>query len=75
MKSDNKAVQLGRVIRELREASGKTLSEFADAIEMDRNSYVAIERGQKRLMLRTLQRIAGVVGVRMSAILRRVEPE
>lgn len=56
----NTAVQkrLGAAIRKAREAAGYSQDTFADAIDMHRAYYSAIERGERNLTLATLARVA-----------------
>jgi transcriptional regulator with XRE-family HTH domain len=66
------AVQIGQVIRARREATGRSQDGFADAIDMHRAYYAAIERGEKKVTLRTLKRVAEGLHVPMSEILREI---
>lgn len=66
------AVQIGRVIRARREATGNSQDRFADAIDMHRAYYAAIERGEKKVTLKTLKRVAEGLDVPMSEILREI---
>lgn len=63
----------GRVLRELREQRGFTQEAFALECEVDRTFVGLIERGQRQPTLTTLYRLAGPLGLRPSALLRRVE--
>lgn len=56
----NSAMQkrLGAAIRLAREAAGHSQDSFADAIDMHRAYYSAIERGERNLTLATLARVA-----------------
>lgn len=56
----NTAIQkrLGAAIRKAREAAGYSQDTFADAIDMHRAYYSAIERGERNLTLATLARVA-----------------
>lgn len=56
----NTAIQkrLGAAIRKAREAMGYSQDTFADAIDMHRAYYSAIERGERNLTLSTLARVA-----------------
>lgn len=55
----NTAIQkrLGAAIRKAREAAGYSQDRFADAIDMHRAYYSAIERGERNLTLATLARV------------------
>jgi len=72
MAKHSMAIQIGRAIRARREAVGKSQDQFADAIDMHRAYYAAIERGEKNVTLRTLKRVAEGLRVRMSEILRDI---
>ena len=72
MPKHSMAIEVGRAIRARREASGKSQDDFADAIDMHRAYYSAIERGEKNVTLRTLKRVAEGLRVRMSEILRDI---
>jgi len=56
----NTAIQkrLGAAIRKAREAAGYSQDTFADAIDMHRAYYSAIERGERNVTLATLARVA-----------------
>jgi len=62
----NAAMQkrLGTAIRKAREEAGYSQDSFADAIEMHRAYYSAIERGERNLTLATLGRVAA--GLKLS---------
>lgn len=49
--------RLGKALRLQREAQGYSQESFADAIDMHRTYYSAIERGEKNLQLDTLQKV------------------
>jgi len=63
------SIRIGRAIRSRREAAGKSQDQFADVIDMHRAYYAAIERGEKKVTLRTLKRVAEGLRVRLSEIL------
>jgi transcriptional regulator with XRE-family HTH domain len=73
MEKHSIAIQIGRAIRTRRKATGSSQDRFADAIDMHRAYYAAIERGEKKLTLRTLKRVAEGLCVRMSEILRDID--
>jgi len=60
----NTAIQkrLGAAIRKAREAASYSQDTFADAIDMHRAYYSAIERGERNLTLATLARVAAGLG-------------
>ena len=66
------SIEIGRAIRSRREASGKSQDQFADVIDMHRAYYSAIERGEKKVTLRTLKRIAEGLRASISEILRDI---
>jgi transcriptional regulator with XRE-family HTH domain len=66
------AVQIGRAIRSRREATGASQDRFAAAIDMHRAYYAAIERGEKKVTLRTLARVAEGLHIPMSELLRDI---
>jgi transcriptional regulator with XRE-family HTH domain len=67
------AIQIGRALRARRQAAGKSQDEFADYIDMHRAYYAAIERGEKKVTLKTLKRVADGLRVSMSEILRDID--
>ena len=62
--------RVGATIRKRREALGLSQEAFADRIDMHRNAYGAIERGEKTMRLDTLERVADGLGVEAWRILR-----
>ena len=64
---------LGKVLRARREAAGYSQESYADAIEMHRTYYSAIERGEKNLQLDTLKRICVGLKCRMWEVLKEAE--
>jgi len=73
MKKNALAVRVGRAIRARREDTGLSQEAFADAIDMHRAYYSAIERGEKNITLATLQRVAKGLKLTMSAVLADVD--
>ncbi|MFD0740099.1 helix-turn-helix domain-containing protein [Lysobacter koreensis] len=65
--------RLGKALRVRREAAGFSQESFADAIDMHRTYYSAIERGEKNLQLDTLQRICVGLKCRIWEVLRAAE--
>jgi transcriptional regulator with XRE-family HTH domain len=66
------AIQLGRALRARRRAAGIGQDQFADLIDMQRAYYSAVERGEKKVTLKTLKRLADGFGVTISQILQEV---
>mgnify|MGYP001547678568 CR=1 FL=1 len=55
--------RVGRRIGELREATGLTQAEAAEALKMTISNYQRIEHGLQNLSIKTMVRVAAVVGV------------
>ncbi|HEY4090674.1 MAG TPA: helix-turn-helix transcriptional regulator [Luteibacter sp.] len=55
-------------IRRLRHARGLSQDAFADAIEMHRAYFGAIERGSKNMTIDTLMRVAKGLGVSLAQL-------
>jgi transcriptional regulator with XRE-family HTH domain len=66
------AIQLGRALRARRQAAGISQDQFADLIDMHRAYYSAVERGEKKVTLKTLKRLADGLGVPISKILQDI---
>jgi transcriptional regulator with XRE-family HTH domain len=62
--------KLGQVIRDRRIAKGFSQESFADAIEMHRTYYSAIERGERNITLLTLSRVCDGLLLKPSELLR-----
>lgn len=54
---------VGRNIRALRRARGLSQEELADELGVHRTYMGGLERGERNLTLRTLERLAGRLGV------------
>jgi transcriptional regulator with XRE-family HTH domain len=67
------AIQVGRALRARRQAAGFSQDQFAEHIDMHRAYYAAIERGEKKVTLKTLKRVADGLRVSMSEILRDID--
>ncbi len=63
--------EVGERLRIAREEAGKTQSAAADAAAVARTTIVAIEKGQRRIRLEELQKLAVFYGTSANAILRR----
>jgi transcriptional regulator with XRE-family HTH domain len=61
---------VGRNLRAHRTAQGLSQEAFADAIGVHRTYMGGLERGERNLTLKSLERIAGRVGVDPMALLR-----
>lgn len=62
--------RIGLAIRKRREQLGVSQEAFADRIQMHRNYYGAIERGEKTMRLDTLERVAAGLEVEAWRLLR-----
>jgi transcriptional regulator with XRE-family HTH domain len=67
------AIRIGRALRARRQAAGMSQDQLADHIDMHRAYYAAIERGEKKITLKTLKRVADGLRVSMSEILRDID--
>ncbi len=54
---------VGRRVRECREARGLSQEDFADLLGVHRTYMGGVERGERNLTLRTVERIAARMGV------------
>lgn len=61
---------IGRNLRTYREARGLSQEAFADLVEVHRTYMGGLERGERNLTLKSLERIAGRLGVDPVALLR-----
>ena len=64
---------LGRVVRSRRTAAGHSQEGFADIVGVHRTYMGAVERGEKNISLRNLQRIAEALNLRGSQLLGEAE--
>ena len=55
--------EFGRNLRRLREQRGLSQEAFADALAVHRTFVGGVERGERNLTLRTVERLAAVLGV------------
>jgi transcriptional regulator with XRE-family HTH domain len=60
---------VGRNLRAYREARGLSQEAFADLVEVHRTYMGGLERGERNLTLKSLERIAGRMGVDPVALL------
>jgi transcriptional regulator with XRE-family HTH domain len=63
----------GEALREVRSEKGLTQEAAAEACELDRAYYGALERSVKSPTLKTIWKIADALGVRPSELLIRAE--
>lgn len=65
--------KVGVVVQRLRKTAGYSQEAFADLVGVHRTYMGAVERGEKNISLRNLERIAGALQVRVSDLLRSAE--
>lgn len=61
--------RLGRNLRYLRKAKGLSQEEFAEALAIHRTYMGGLERGERNITLKTVERIAAAIGVDPSELL------
>jgi transcriptional regulator with XRE-family HTH domain len=61
---------VGRNLRAHRQAKGLSQEAFADLLEVHRTYMGSIERGERNLTLKSLERIAGRLGLDPLALLK-----
>lgn len=69
MHTDNLAQEVGLRIRHRREELGITQEKLAALAGMDRTAVGKIERGERRVTVSTLQKLAHALQTTMSAVL------
>ena len=62
--------KFGERVRELRKEAGWSQEEFADECEMDRTYVGGIERGERNLALRNIEKIAYALGITLSELMK-----
>ena len=62
--------RLGRNLRRLRKAKGLSQEAFADLLGIHRTYIGGLERGERNVTLRTVERLAGRLGADPSVLLR-----
>ncbi len=62
-------ITLGRRIRRFRKRSGLTQEKLAEKVKVSVTHIGLVETGKRRLSLRTLQKIASALGVKVKDIL------
>ena len=66
--------RFGRALRRLREKKIKLSQEaFAWVCELDRTYIGSVERGERNISLRNIERIAAALGVTLAQLFREVE--
>ncbi|MEM8669351.1 MAG: helix-turn-helix transcriptional regulator [Planctomycetota bacterium] len=64
--------RFGERVRELRKKQGYSQEDFAHACELDRSYMGGIERGERNVALRNLQRIAETLGITLSQLMKGI---
>jgi transcriptional regulator with XRE-family HTH domain len=67
------AKKFGEKIRELRKEKGYSQEKFAYKIQLHRTYIGAVERGEKNITLKNLEKIAESLDVKISAIFSSIE--
>ena len=62
--------KFGERVRELRKEAGWSQEEFADECEMDRTYVGGIERGERNLALRNIEKVADALGITLSELMK-----
>jgi transcriptional regulator with XRE-family HTH domain len=65
-------VRFGRAIRQRRQKLGVSQEEFADMCALDRTYIGGIERGERNVALRNIEKIAKAFGMTISEMFRGV---
>lgn len=71
-KREDILVRFGRRVRALRKEQGYSQEGFAAACELDRTYMGGIERGERNLALRNVEKIADTLGVSISELMEGV---
>ncbi|HEV7280421.1 MAG TPA: helix-turn-helix transcriptional regulator [Pirellulaceae bacterium] len=69
-KSDDILKRFGQRVRELRAAKGWSQESFAHEVGLDRTYLGGIERGERNLALRNIERLAETLGVSLSELMK-----
>ncbi|MEQ9067325.1 MAG: helix-turn-helix transcriptional regulator [Gimesia chilikensis] len=64
--------RFGERVRELRKEQGYSQENFAYACELDRTYVGGIERGERNLALRNIERIADTLGISVAELMEGV---
>lgn len=65
-------VRFGRRVRELRKEQGYSQEGFAYECELDRTYVGGIERGERNVALRNIERIAETLGITVAELMEGV---
>lgn len=69
IKTTKREVKLGKEIKKYRKKLDLTQEQLADKVRVSTTHIGLIETGKRRVSLKTLQKIASVLGVRVNEIL------
>jgi transcriptional regulator with XRE-family HTH domain len=64
-------IRVGKNLRKHREARGLSQEEFADEVGVHRTYMGGLERGERNITLKSLERLADAVGLDPLELLRR----
>ena len=62
--------RFGERVRTLRKAKGLSQEEFAHHCELDRTYMGGIERGERNLALRNIERVAHALGISIAELMK-----
>lgn len=71
-KAGDVLMRFGRRVRELRRSKGLSQEGFAAECGLDRTYMGGIERGERNLALRNIERIADSLGISLSELLKGI---
>lgn len=71
-KSDDILKRFGARVRELRKNEGYSQESFADECGLDRTYMGGIERGERNVALRNIERIAEALGISIAELMRDI---
>lgn len=71
-KSDGILKRFGDRVRELRKSEGYSQESFADECGLDRTYMGGIERGERNVALRNIEKIAEALGISIAELMRDI---
>lgn len=74
-KKEDILIRFGRACRRLRLATGYSQEKFANHAEIDRSWYGGVERGERNITLRNIERIADKLGMSLGEVFAAVDEE
>lgn len=69
IKITKKEMQLGKRIKKLRKKASLTQEELAEKVNVSTTHVGLVETGKRRVSLKTLQKIASVLGIKVKELL------